>query len=240
MRTPSGDEPEGNAVPFSPATPAGAPVFIWDQLGGRTRNTTGSRVERDGPFVPPENVFAETVPLRFGMQWGDPLPETPEPVTEPMDEVIEEEFSQDLTLAEWLAIEDSGLAAIRTDFSDEAAWSRLRGIVDELEDEIGGAPADLRWHQGGQFEGWTVADILAAAPDGEYTNPLVVFDGASVDRDDFTLLAVETSGEDRGRFFRFVLSEAASIEVNWSLGNLDFVDFADSAGPDGVFRGFEG
>jgi len=41
-----------------------------------------------------------------------------------------------------------------------------------------------------------------------------------------------------GRAFRCVVTEVASIEVNLSIANMDFHEFADSVGEDGVFRGF--
>jgi hypothetical protein len=41
-----------------------------------------------------------------------------------------------------------------------------------------------------------------------------------------------------GRTFRAAPSEVQSIENNLSLANMDFFEFAESVGPDGVFRGF--
>jgi hypothetical protein len=43
---------------------------------------------------------------------------------------------------------------------------------------------------------------------------------------------------DRLRTFRAVLSTIQSIENNLSLANMDFEDFVNSVGKDGVFRGF--
>ena len=39
--------------------------------------------------------------------------------------------------------------------------------------------------------------------------------------------------------FRCVVPEVPSIEVNLSLGNMDFHEFADNTDSDGVFRGFD-
>jgi len=41
-----------------------------------------------------------------------------------------------------------------------------------------------------------------------------------------------------GRELRCEVGEVASIEVNLSIANMDFDEFADSADADGVFRGF--
>ena len=35
------------------------------------------------------------------------------------------------------------------------------------------------------------------------------------------------------------MTEVALIEANLSIANMDFEEFADSVGPDGVFRGFD-
>jgi hypothetical protein len=37
---------------------------------------------------------------------------------------------------------------------------------------------------------------------------------------------------------RFTADALVEIQVNLDLGNMDFADFADSAGPGGVHRGF--
>jgi hypothetical protein len=42
----------------------------------------------------------------------------------------------------------------------------------------------------------------------------------------------------RGRTFRAIPSQIRAIENNLSLANMDFAEFADNAGADGVFRGF--
>jgi hypothetical protein len=51
------------------------------------------------------------------------------------------------------------------------------------------------------------------------------------------ILAVDLHHEP-GRAFRVIPSAAWGIENNLSIANMDFFEFADSADPDGVFRGF--
>ena len=51
------------------------------------------------------------------------------------------------------------------------------------------------------------------------------------------LLVVDLLGEP-GRAFRALPEQVQSIENNLSLANMDFEDFADSVGDDGIFRGF--
>lgn len=54
---------------------------------------------------------------------------------------------------------------------------------------------------------------------------------------DYPLLVVDLITEP-GREFRAVPSQIQSIENNLSISNMDFAEFADSVGADGIFRGF--
>jgi len=45
--------------------------------------------------------------------------------------------------------------------------------------------------------------------------------------------------ETPGRTFRVIPARMWSVENNLSLANMDFHEFAESAGADGVFRGFD-
>lgn len=44
--------------------------------------------------------------------------------------------------------------------------------------------------------------------------------------------------EERGRTFRAIPSQIQTIECNLLIGNMDFLEFANSTGEDGIFRGF--
>ncbi|MBT0992820.1 hypothetical protein KIN34_00750 [Cellulomonas sp. DKR-3] len=46
-------------------------------------------------------------------------------------------------------------------------------------------------------------------------------------------------GAENGRWFRCTAAAVYAIETNLSVANMDFFEFADSAGEDGVFRGWE-
>jgi hypothetical protein len=84
------------------------------------------------------------------------------------------------------------------------------------------------------FDGMTPAH-LAQVPG----SALVVFaaDRASMFDPERTLLVVDRH-EEPGRFFRVVLPQAWGPENNLRLANMDFIEFAASADPDGVFREF--
>ncbi|MFC8848558.1 MULTISPECIES: DUF6924 domain-containing protein [unclassified Micromonospora] len=52
------------------------------------------------------------------------------------------------------------------------------------------------------------------------------------------LLVVNLNDRHETGPFRTLPRQVQAIENNLSLGNMDFVEFARAAGPDGVFRGF--
>src|SRR4051812_2217094 len=142
---------------------------------------------------------------------------------------------------------------IRTDFSSDEAWQRVLADVSSTSDflgdgdgytpnvepvsDVGFASATTEtlataWPK--QHHGYVMlADersIGEAAAGGEVT---VVFLDLSADAQD-----EEEFGWVFGRAFRSVASEVAGIEANLSIANMDFADFADSVGGDGVFGGF--
>jgi hypothetical protein len=66
---------------------------------------------------------------------------------------------------------------------------------------------------------------------------LFVVDRHALEHPDHPILVVDLRAEP-GRTFRVVPSAVWAVENNLSIANLDFADFADAVGPDGVFRGF--
>jgi hypothetical protein len=66
---------------------------------------------------------------------------------------------------------------------------------------------------------------------------LIVADRVALASPEMPLLVIDL-WEERGRGLRVVVEELWSIENNLSISNMDFVEFADAAGEDGVFRGF--
>ena len=134
----------------------------------------------------------------------------------------------------------NGVPFIRADFTNPAAWEnmvRLAGLPNEENYE-----ANLEY-----VEDRTLADLgedalVARLPrlyPEEYEHPVVfVADAAAMSPPDYPILVVNLNATEDSRPFRTVPSEIASIEANLSLANMDFFEFAESAGSDGVFRGF--
>ena len=84
-----------------------------------------------------------------------------------------------------------------------------------------------------------VAQIPTQYPSG-YEQPfLIVVDAAAIASPEHPVLLVDLSEEDTSPPFRALPREIAAIEANLSIANMDFFEFSDNAGSDGVFRGFE-
>lgn len=161
------------------------------------------------------------------------------------------------------AFATEGTPLIRTDFTDDDAWRAILAAVAKPVDLDNPDDPDPR---GDGYAPWIVpvddrsfdgatADQLGqavAAADGASGYALLADSRAMTEvgtDHDLTLVYVDLSVSDpedaelfdsfMGRAFRCAVGEIASIDANLSIANLDFSEFADSVGPDGVFRGFE-
>jgi hypothetical protein len=150
-------------------------------------------------------------------------------------------------------LDDAQFALVRTDFSDDAAWQRLvdtvRAPVDFAGDGEGYEPF-VDPFEDSALDGATpeqIAEGLASVFDGEERmGALMIADSASMGDPAQATVVMMALGDDgnfegtgHGRTFRCVLAEVAAIDANLSIANMDFCEFADGAGTDGVFRGFQ-
>jgi hypothetical protein len=126
---------------------------------------------------------------------------------------------------------------VRTDFSDPNAWESVcaaaaadpSGTDDPLPGDAFGLVDDA------EFEGLTAAGLIDLEPDPYETYFLV--DRITVTHPEYPILAVDVSDEP-GRSFRLIPSAVSDFAVNMLIGNMDFADFADAVGDDGIFRTF--
>ena len=125
---------------------------------------------------------------------------------------------------------------LRTDFSDEACWRSVRAEV--LAETVDGFRAYVDVIEDPTFDGLGTDEVLAAVGDDYRWGYLVVGDRVTMTEAEHPFLVLDLLHE-RGRSFRALPREIQSIENNLSIANMDFSEFADSASPDGVFRGFE-
>ncbi len=124
---------------------------------------------------------------------------------------------------------------LRTDFSDDGAWEVLREAIQEP--SIEGFVASFDYVSDPIYSGLGVEELLNLRPDvaGHYF--LYIADAACLTNPERPILVVDMYIEP-GRTFRVIPSEVWAVENNLSISNMDFEDFKDEVGPDGVFRGF--
>ena len=123
---------------------------------------------------------------------------------------------------------------LRTDFSDDAAWDEVCTAC--AAPSVEGFGADLSFVSDPAFAGLT-AGQAAELPRRTYQSFLFLVDTVTITDSSRPLVVVDLLGQP-GRWFRVIPAQMWSIENNLSIANMDFVEFADAAGPDGVFRGF--
>jgi hypothetical protein len=125
---------------------------------------------------------------------------------------------------------------IRTDFSDHAAWEAIGAAILQLTKE--GFGAQVEFVDDAAYRDLTKEQLLNLVPEGE-ERPffLMVVDAVTVRSPDHPVLVVDLWREP-GREFRAVPAAVQSIENNLSIANMDFAEFADAVGEDGIFRGF--
>ncbi len=125
---------------------------------------------------------------------------------------------------------------IRTDFADDAAWRALGALVQAPTPQDGFQaffavvddpalaeldPAALARH--------AATDLSCAA--------IFIADAAAMSGADHAVLCVDCAARP-GASFRVIPAEIWGPENNLRIANMDFAEFANAAGDDGVFRGF--
>ncbi|PWI15329.1 hypothetical protein DI272_15005 [Streptomyces sp. Act143] len=129
---------------------------------------------------------------------------------------------------------------IRTDFSDETAWQALRTAVSSPNED--GFVAYVHVIDDRAWRDLTAEQLVALA--GVDQELLFVADGRAVTDPEMPLLAVMRADEDdaapaRGHEeLRVAAAHLSAVENNLSMTNMDWEEFVDAAGEDGVFRGF--
>ena len=125
---------------------------------------------------------------------------------------------------------------LRTDFSDEAAWRAICAAIQEPNGDFG-FTANVEFVSDKEFQGITAEKLPSLIPEGSAPPVAFIIDHEALSQADHPILVVDLF-EEPGRTFRVIPSEMWSVENNLSIANMDFSEFADAAGSDGIFRGF--
>lgn len=136
--------------------------------------------------------------------------------------------------------ETRSVPVVRTDFTDDAAWERIREkITEPTEDDFG---ADVDFVEDRALTGLDEAAIVVGYPRGyphKYRHPvLFVVDAIAVSTPEHPVLVVNLNAGVDTRPFRALPRQVQSIQNNLSQANMDYDEFVTSADVDGVFRGF--
>ena len=123
---------------------------------------------------------------------------------------------------------------IRTDFSSDAAWERVCRAIRTPSPDYGFL-ANVDFIDDKRYDGATVEALLAEAPESQTF--FFVVDQMTLTHPEQPILTVWYYDAPFQKL-RVIPSELWGVENNLSLANMDFEEFAESAGPDGIFRGF--
>ena len=124
--------------------------------------------------------------------------------------------------------------AIRTDFSDAVAWDQVRAMIEQ---PVGEFKAYVDFVSDPEFDGLTPERLLRSLPEVSKKPFAFLIDRVSLTDPEHPILVVDLF-EQPGRTFRVIPAEAWGVENNLPIGNMDFEEFAEATGEDGVFRGF--
>ena len=125
---------------------------------------------------------------------------------------------------------------LRTDFSNQAVWERICGIIQKPVG-IFRFRANVEFVDDIEYAGLTKDQLLELIPKDYSHTFIIVVDRTAVSLPDHPLLIVDLY-ERSGREFRAIPSKIQGIENNLSIANMDFEEFAESVDESGVFRGF--
>jgi hypothetical protein len=121
---------------------------------------------------------------------------------------------------------------VRTDFSDDAAWVKVRSAINELDEY---SPATF--FDDPRMADATVEALVADAADMSFGH-LFVADTMTMTDSGRSLLVVDLFDEP-GRTFRVPVRWFMDISANLTIANMSFWEFADSCDDTGTYHGFE-
>jgi len=123
---------------------------------------------------------------------------------------------------------------LRTDFTDDTAWDRLKAAIDSADDVSGATYVSDPAYAGVSIQ--TLVDIDAAANERDRVCYLFLADATTMTDDEQRLLAVDLWGEP-GRTFWLPPHAYAEVSANLATANMSFEEFADAADQSGTYRG---
>lgn len=125
---------------------------------------------------------------------------------------------------------------VRLDFSDQGAWELL--AAESGAENEDGCMANLDIVDDAAFTDAQAKQLRLAVPANDYgASVLFAADSRTLTEEGRPVIVIYLY-EDR-QPFRCAVSELWAVENNLNIANMDWEDFSENTGPDGVFRGFE-
>jgi hypothetical protein len=123
---------------------------------------------------------------------------------------------------------------VRTDFSSDEKWRHA--VTMATTDTPEGFRAELEIVEDPSLDAKPIADLSS---DQRWNGARVLFvvDAHTLEDCECSIACVDLASQP-GRSFRAIPSALWGVENNIRLANMDFDEFADAAGEDGIFRGF--
>lgn len=125
---------------------------------------------------------------------------------------------------------------LRTDFSDQMAWEKIRA---EILKPVGvfHFRANVEFIDDVDFADIRKDQLLEILPTDYNHSFIIVADQTAISHPEHPLLIINLFDRSAHEF-RALPAQIQGIENNLSIANMDFEEFADSVDGDGVFRGF--
>ncbi|PKN88487.1 MAG: hypothetical protein CVU46_00970 [Chloroflexi bacterium HGW-Chloroflexi-8] len=133
-------------------------------------------------------------------------------------------------------IRNDATPIIRTDFTDNATWKKIKREV--VAKNFMGFSANVHFFDDPQYDGVSGQGLLQSFPDLDAYGCIFVADAMAMTAEEHPVLVLDPFNPE-GKTFRVIPSEVWAVENNLSLANMDYNEFADAADPDGIFRGFK-
>jgi len=150
------------------------------------------------------------------------------------------------------------MPVLRTDFSDDAMWQIVCNAMAKsyhdltLKYGVGLSDVTLDFISDPEYSGITPEQVLALITIEDFWHSCIfIVDHTTISESEHPMLAMnlselffEDGDEDEETYneqehtFCLLPSEVAAMEINLTLGNMDFEDFSTSVKTDGIFRGF--
>jgi len=134
------------------------------------------------------------------------------------------------------SINDYPTPVIRTDFTDEATWNKIRRDV--AAKNIMGFSAHVQFIDDRQYSGLTGQELLQRISGLNEYGCIFIADATAISNTEHHLLVFDPSNP-TAKTFRVIPSEAWGVENNLAITNMSYSEIAELTDADGVFRGLK-